>query len=184
MKKMLLSSALVAAISALSFAPAVLAATNTGTINITGKVVADSCQLSVNGTTNGTVALSTVTTAQLAASGNTAGFKTFTLALSGCDANATQANLSFNTGSNNDTTTGNLKNSTGTGLATNVEIQLLNGSTSGAPAINVGTNANAPTIALTSGSSSNVTLGAQYVATGAATAGSVNTAATVTFSYN
>lgn len=185
--KSLLSTALAAAIGTIALAPSAFAATtpNTGTINISGTVVSDSCVLAVDGTTNGTVQLPTVTTSQLASSGATAGFKTFTLTLSGCDANATQAVLSFNTGANNDSTTGNLKNATGGTYASGVEVQLLNGSTASSPVINVGSNNNAPTIALNNGSSNaSTTLGAQYYATGAAGAGLVSTAATVTFSYN
>ncbi|GAB2553291.1 fimbrial protein [Rhodanobacter koreensis] len=182
MNKTLLSAAF-ATLSALALAPTAQAAANTGTINITGKVVADTCQLNVNGTQNGTVTLPTVTTATLNTSvGTVAGATAFNLTLTSCDTSATSASLNFSTGANNDAATGNLKN-TGT-AGTNVEVQLLNGGTSGS-AINVASNANAPAnIALTSGSSGTIAMAAQYY-TKATTvvAGTVSTNATVTFSY-
>ena len=136
-----------------------------------------------NGSSNGTVTLPTVTTATLNTSvGTVAGATAFNLTLTSCDTSATSASLNFSTGANNDAATGNLKN-TGT-AGTNVEVQLLNGGTSGS-AINVASNANAPAnIALTSGSSGTIAMAAQYY-TKATTvvAGTVSTNATVTFSY-
>ncbi|BFI97347.1 MAG: hypothetical protein RSP_28570 [Rhodanobacter sp.] len=182
MNKTLLSTAFVATLGALALVPAAHAAANSGTIQINGKVVADTCKLNVNGTQNGTVTLPTVTTATLnAAAGTTAGATAFNLSLSGCDASATAASLNFTTGSNN-ASDGNLTN-TGTAGA-NVEVQLLNGGIGGS-VINVGTNANAPSnVALTSGASGNIAMAAQYYTKATSvTAGSVSTSATVTFSY-
>jgi major type 1 subunit fimbrin (pilin) len=182
MNKKLLSTALVATLGALAFVPAASAAGNTGTIQINGKVVADTCKLSVNGTQNGTVTLPTVTTATLnAAVGTTAGSTAFNLSLSGCDTTASTASLNFTTGSNN-ATDGNLSN-TGT-AGTNVEVQLLNGGTSGS-IINTTDNTNAPAnIALTSGSSGTIAMAARYYTKATSvSAGSVSTSATVTFSY-
>ncbi len=183
MNKTLLSAALLAGFGVAAFAPTAHAAANSGTINITGKVVADTCQLNVNGTQNGTVTLPTVTTATLNASvGTVAGATAFNLTLTSCDTSATSASLAFNTGANNDATTGNLKN-TGTAGA-NVQVQLLNGGTSGS-VINVASNANAPAnIALTTGSSGTIAMAAQYYTKATSVvAGTVSTNATVTFSY-
>ena len=182
MTKTLLSTALVAVLGTVAFLPAARAAANSGTINITGKVVADTCQLNVNGTKNGSVVLPTVTTATLnAAVGATAGATAFNLTLTNCDTTATSASLNFTTGTNN-AADGNLTN-TGT-AGSNVEVQLLNGGTGGS-VINVASNNNAPAnVALTSGSSSTIAMAAQYY-TKATTvvAGTVSTNATVTFSY-
>jgi major type 1 subunit fimbrin (pilin) len=177
MNKKLFSAALIATLGALAFVPAAGAATNTGTIQINGKVLQDTCTVTVNGSGN-TVTLTPVMASSLASSGAVAGATPFTLNLSNCDKNATQAQLSFTSGANN-ATDGNLTN---TGSAGNVEVQLLAGGTSGS-AINVKSNANAPAVALSSGTGS-TNLAAQYYATGAgATPGLVSTSASVTFTY-
>lgn len=183
MNKTLLSAALVATLGALAVVPAANAAPtpNTGTIQISGKVLQDTCTVTVNGGAGNTVTLTPVMASSLAAAGNVAGATPFTLNLSNCDKNATKAMLSFASGANNNSTDGNLKNSTSTGSAGNVEVQLLAGGTSGS-AINVSNDTNAPTIALSSGSGSTA-MAAQYYATGAATPGLVNTSASITFTY-
>ena len=136
MNKTLLATALVAVIAATAFAPTAQAA-NSGTITISGKVLSDTCTVSVN---NGsTVALPTVMTASLGTVGATAGTTPFTIALSGCDANTTSAAMSFS-GANIDAGTGNLKNTVAGG--SNVQVQLLNG----ASVINASSGTNAPTI--------------------------------------
>lgn len=169
------STAFVAALGALVFAPALLAATNSGTINITGKVVADTCSINVNGSGN-TVTLPTVTTSQFTAAGQAVGPKAFTLNLTGCDNTATSAQLSFKTGTAN-ATDGNLTNG---GTASGVEVQLL----AGGSVVNTKTDANAPAVALTAGAG-NTAMTAQYYSTAASVgAGSVTAAATVTFAYN
>lgn len=177
MNKMLLSAALAATLGAVTFVPTAQAATNTGTIQITGKVLQDTCTVAVNGGAGTTVTLTPVMTSNLAAANAVAGATAFTLNLSNCDANATSAKLSFQGGANN-AADGNLKNS---GTAGSVEVQLLAGGTSGS-VINVSTNANAPTVALTSGTGSTA-MAAQYFATAAASAGLVSTSASMTFTY-
>lgn len=173
MNKTLLATALVAVIAATAFAPTAQAA-NSGTITISGKVLSDTCTVSVN---NGaTVALPTVMTASLGTVGATAGTTPFTIALSGCDANTTSAAMSFS-GANIDAGTGNLKNTIAGG--SNVQVQLLNG----ASVINASSGTNAPTITVTSGSGS-VAMNARYVAaTAAATAGMVASTVSFTLSY-
>lgn len=173
MNKTLLATTLVAVIAAAAFAPTAQAA-NTGTITISGKVLADTCTIAVNG--GATVALPTVMTNSLSTVGSNAGSTPFTIALSGCDANTTSAAMSFS-GANIDAGTGNLKNTVTGG--SNVQVQLLNG----ASVINASTNANAPTITVTSGSGS-VAMNARYVAaTAAATAGMVASTVSFTLSY-
>ena len=111
MNKTLLATALVAVVATTAFAPTAQAA-NTGTITISGKVLADTCTVSING--GATVALPTVMTGAFAAVGDTAGTKPFTVNLSGCDSNTTTATMAFS-GSNIDAGTGNL-NSGGDGV--------------------------------------------------------------------
>ena len=173
MNKTLLATALVAVIAATAFAPTAQAA-NSGAINISGKVLSDTCTVNVNNGT--TVALPTVMTASMATVGSNAGSTAFTIGLSGCDTNTTSAAMTFS-GANIDAGTGNLKNTVAGG--SNVQVQLLNG----ASVINASSGTNAPVITLTSGSGS-VGMNARYVAaTAAATAGMVASTVSFTLSY-
>lgn len=177
MNKTLLSTALVATLGALAFVPAAQAA-STGIINITGKVIADTCTISVNSSATSTVTLPTVTTNALSTVGSTAGKIPFTIGLTGCDSNVSGALMSFS-GSNVDTSTGNLNNSLTTNNS-NVQVQLLNSS---GTAINTNSQANAPLIAVAN-SAGSTTMYAQYKATNAAaTAGLVSTSVNFTLTY-
>lgn len=177
-KKTLLSTALVAGLGFLAFAAAPAHAASTGTINFTGKVLADTCAISINGGPGTTVALPTVMTGAFTGIGSVAGTTSFTVGLSGCDTNTASAAMAFN-GSNIDTTSGNLNNTTTSG-GSNVQIQLLN---SADAVINANTQANAPTIAVSGGSGS-TTMKAQYIATAASTsAGLVTSSVGFTLTY-
>ncbi|HET6431367.1 fimbrial protein [Dyella sp.] len=174
--KTLLSTAMVAAFGVLASAP--IHAANSGTINITGKVLADTCTVSVNGNSGTTVALPTVMTAAFgSAAGTVAGATAFSVSLAGCDTNTTSAKMAFS-GANVDTSTGNLKNATSGG--SNVQIQLLNSSDA---AINTSTQAGAPTINVTSGNGSTA-MKAQYISTAATTTpGLVSSSVSFTLTY-
>jgi major type 1 subunit fimbrin (pilin) len=179
MKKTLLTAALLTAFGVAAIAPQAASAASTGTINFTGKVYKDTCVITVN---NGaTVTLPTVATSAFSTSSGVAlasSATNFTIALTACDNNLVSAATAFS-GTNVDTTTGNLKNSLTTNNS-NVEIELLNG----ASVINTNTNANAPTIALTSGAGS-VQLTAEYITTATATtAGLVQSSVGFTLTYN
>ena len=173
MQKLLLSSALVAVIGLI---PNAQAATS-GTINFTGTVVADSCQITVaGGNATGTVALPTVQTSQLATQGATAGDTPFDITLSGCDANLAGAQVAFS-GANVNTTNGNLDNAAVDG--SDVQIQLVN---AGA-VVNTADNSNAPTISVSNGAGS-VSLTARYYAVNAdTTPGRVSTSVNFTLTY-
>ncbi len=177
MNKTLLSAALVAVIAATAFAPTAQAA-NSGTINFSGKVLADTCTVAVNG--GSTVTLPTVMTAAFGSTaGTVAGATPFVIGLSGCDTNTTTAQLRFTAGTNVDASTGDLKNATTSGGA-NVQIQLLNSSDA---VINTSTNANAPDINVTAGAGS-TQLTAQYISTATATtAGLVTSTVGFTLTY-
>jgi major type 1 subunit fimbrin (pilin) len=172
MNKTLLSTALVAVMAAAAFAPTAQAAG--GTINISGKVLTDTCIVSVNG--GSTVVLPTVMSSTLNTVGAVAGATSFAVGLTGCDTNTTSATMAFS-GSNINSTTGNLNNTAA--LGSNVQVQLLNG----ASVINTSNNTNAPVIAVASGVGS-ASLKAQYIAaTAAATAGLVSTTVNFTLTY-
>ena len=177
MKKTLLSAILIASFSVAAFAPQSAQAANSGTITFSGRVLADTCTIAVNG--GATVTLPNVpTTAFGSTVGTTAGATPFTIALTGCDTNTTTANMAFTAGTNVDTATGNLKNATSGGA--NVQIQLLN---SASAVINTSTNANAPVIAVASGAGS-TSLTARYISTATATtAGLVTSTVGFTLTY-
>ncbi|MGB5939925.1 MAG: fimbrial protein [Rhodanobacter sp.] len=176
MNKILLPAALAVALTAAAFAPTAQAA-NSGTINISGKVINDTCTISVNGgSSTSSVTLPVVATGALNVAGATAGDTNFDIKLTGCDSNVTSARMAF-AGGNIDPN-GNL-NTSGAGQATNLQVRLL----SGALVINASSQANAPAIAVASGTGT-TTLTAQYYANGAAVgAGLVNTSVNFTLTY-
>lgn len=178
MTKTLLSAALIASLGFAALIPQNAQAASTGTINFTGKVLADTCAISVNGSGTSTVALPTVMTAAFgSAVGTTAGATPFSIALTGCDTNTASAKMAFN-GTNIDNATGNLKNATVGGA--NVQIELLDSTSA---VINTKTQANAPTIAVSSGAGS-TSLTAQYISTATATtAGLVTSSVGFTLTY-
>ncbi|MFA6229042.1 MAG: fimbrial protein [Rhodanobacter sp.] len=175
MKKTLLSAVMIASFGVAAFASMGARAASTGTINFSGRVLADTCTIAVN--SGATVILPQVSTTAFGAVGSVAGQSSpFSIALTGCDTNTKSAQMSF-TGTQIDSSTGNLKNSAASG--SDVEVQLL----SGAAVINTSTNANAPTIAVASGAGS-TSLTARYVATSAATtAGLVTSSVGFTLTY-
>ena len=178
MKKTLLSAVMIASFGIAALASLSVQAASSGTINFTGKVLADTCTINVNGSTTSTVALPTVMTAAFGSTaGTVAGATPFTIALTGCDPNTTSAKMAFS-GTQVDSGTGNLKNATTGG--SNVEIQLLNSSSA---AINTSSQANAPTIAVAN-SSGSTSLTAQYISTASATtAGLVTSFVGFTLTY-
>jgi major type 1 subunit fimbrin (pilin) len=171
MNKTLLSTALVAVVAAIGFAPTAQAAG--GTITISGKVLSDTCVVAVNG--GSTVALPTVMTADLNTVGAVAGAINFTVGLTGCDTNTASATMAFSGANIN--ANGNLDNTAVSG--SNVQVQLL----SGASVIDTSDNTNAPVISVANGIGS-TTMTAQYVAaTAAATPGLVSSSVDFTLTY-
>lgn len=140
------------------------------TITFQGEVTAQTCSVDVNGTADSPIVLlPTASTSDLAASGETAGQTTFNLGVSGCTASTTSTNIStVFIGNNVNSTSGNLNN---TGTATNVEVQVLDPSST---AINFNSTYTGSDITLAaSETSASATYYAQYYATGASTAGTV-----------
>ncbi|MET3928192.1 type 1 fimbrial protein [Lysobacter soli] len=169
MKKILLVA--VAAAGLVSVAPAFAV---DGTITINGAVTGTTCTIANNG--NVTVTLPSVSTTSLTANGAVAGQKAFALNLSGCAA-STKATAYFEPGANIDPATGNLRNATGAGNATNVQVQLYNSDLS---AINLFSN-NAKQVTI--GTAGPMNFYAGYYATGQATAGTVATSVIYTMTY-
>ena len=158
-----------------------------GTIYFEGEITAQTCTIDVDGTVTpaaATVTLPTVPTSTLATAGQTAGQKNFVIGLKNCTGPATSAAAFFENGATVDLASGNLKTTTGTGQATNVQLQLVDGSNGAV--INAGnTNQNTRTtkVALDASGNANLPYAVQYYATGATTAGEANSSVTYSINY-
>ncbi|MEQ4530796.1 MAG: fimbrial protein [Mixta sp.] len=168
----LLFSSLLAAQSAM--------AVSNNTISFQGEVTDETCSVAVNG--NGStpvILLPTVSKSALIASGDTAGQVTFDIGLTGCTGGATETTMSTVFVGNQVTSNGNLGN---TGTAKNVEVQILD--TAG-KAINLtnGFTGSGDLKLAAAAKSTSATYTAQYYATAAATAGTVNATLQYAVSY-
>ena len=162
-----------------------------GTMTFTGTITDTTC--SINGMASGTpadvaVTLPTVSASTLASAGSVAGTSSPTqmvLALTGCSGTATKAVATFENGPTVDQTTGNLSNQTaaGSGGAKNVQVRLLNASLLPIDITTGSNNDIANNGTAISGGTGNLKYFAQYYATGAATAGAVNTSVQYTMQY-
>lgn len=148
-------------------------------------VTTPSCTLTT-GSQNIAVTLPGVPASSLSTAGQVGGRTGFSIAVTGCPSSVSSITTYFY-GGNVDTATGNLLNK---GSATNVEVQLLNGSGGSASALSVidlrGAQATAQNSSVFNVSGGNAALNyyAQYIASGgAATAGSVSTSVTFTIAY-
>lgn len=133
MKKLAIAVSLATVLGSVNLAQAV----STGTITFNGKLTANTCDVSVNGQgANATVVLPTVGTNQLDAAGKTAGRTNFNMALTNCSGTLTTASAYFEAGPTVDLVNGRLNNTTGT--ATDVSLQLRDGSNAAQDVIKVG----------------------------------------------
>ncbi|HDP7990023.1 F17 fimbrial protein [Escherichia coli] len=155
-----------------------------GTINFTGKVVAQTCSVS-SGSKNLTVTLPTVSEASLAAATNTAGLTPFTIELTGCNASAASGAQNvkayFEPNATTDYDTGNLNIAASS--ANNVQIQLLNAD--GVTPIKLGQDATGQSVTAVQIDNAAMKLryNAQYYATAQATAGDVSATVNYTIVY-
>jgi major type 1 subunit fimbrin (pilin) len=201
MKKTLLSAALVAVMGVVAFAPQSAKAAD-GTITFNGLITAASCTITGGGAATGTgnvsVTLPTVSATALQAAGSTAGDTKFSLVLSGGAActNGQTASLWVETTQTPalDTTSGALKNQTGS--ATAVEVRMVNPANNQPIKLGVnGAYANGATVVASSnqpaatitGNTATLSYMAQYLnptTAGAVTAGTVATYLTYSMAYN
>lgn len=149
-----------------------------GTIDIKGSISADTCTVSGGGTGGDvTVTLDKASAGTLAASGQASGFKSFSIALSGCTGTG-DVKAGFEPGANTDLGSGRL-NLVGSDKAANVQLQLRNADNS---EIKVGDSNSVKGATITSGSATlNYLVG--YYATGAAGVGSANSSVTYSIVY-
>jgi major type 1 subunit fimbrin (pilin) len=173
-------------ISALIVAGAAMAsqfaAAADGTITFNGNITAQTCTINGNGSgaKDFTVTLPTVSSSSLATAGQTAGRTPFSIALTNCTPATGNVHTYFEPGPTTDTTTGHLI--LNAGGATNVQIGLQNGDFTDIKAGAADASQNSKAVAITTGSAT-LPYYAQYVATGAATAGAANSSVMYTLSY-
>ena len=156
-----------------------------GTITINGLVTDKTCTVNAGTTKDFTVTLPTVSQSVLAAKGNTAGRTPFTINLTGCTASSKVATY-FEPGATVDFTTGHLNNATGTGTATNVQVQLLGSNNAVIPVLAAGAGGvqtNSQLVDVSGAGSADLNYYAQYYATDASTPGSVATSVKYTIIY-
>lgn len=187
----LLATALAVACGALALAPVAKAA-DSGTITFNGQVVTNTCNVN-GGTSSFTVTLPNVQTSALTTNGvgaYGASATAFTLNLTGCPVYATaiKVGAQFYSATNADATVlGGLKNTSGTGYATGVDVQLLDNTNT---AFTIGTaaptgNANVTDqVAVSNSGTATLNYKAQYyVANAAPTAGTVSTSVQYVINY-
>jgi len=155
-----------------------------GTINITGSIVGTTCTVTGNDTgSNVKVQLPTIAASNLAAANQVSGTTPFSIGLSGCKngaANATGAvKAYFETGPNVDLATGRLK-VTGTGTATNVQLELLNDNGS---SIKIGDSSTITGTTFDTEGKATLNYRVQYHATGVVVGGSANSSVTYSLNY-
>ncbi|WP_180176739.1 MULTISPECIES: fimbrial protein [unclassified Acinetobacter] len=149
-------------------------AATSGTITFTGQVVADTCDIFVNGGPGTTVTLPTVQKNTLAVSGNRVGQTDFTLNIMGCGAAVDARGITLTLTPNSyDTTNNDFLANTATGAAPNVAIELSTGEGVSTSAIAFGGAPYVTQPTISSGAAS-LDFSASYVATGVADAGAVS----------
>lgn len=184
-----LASALAVTCGALTLAPAAHAVTSpSGTITFQGRVVANSCVITVTGgatspaggAASGLVTLPTVYTTDFSGAGSFTGATPFTISLTGCDSSFTSAQTLWNAGTNLSATGGRLKNTSGS----NVDVQLLNGSGTAMDLSQATAAAQGSQSVSFSSGAATLNYSARYYATAASTtAGAVNTSVQFTMIY-
>ncbi|WP_337264252.1 MULTISPECIES: fimbrial protein [unclassified Serratia (in: enterobacteria)] len=169
MKKLTLIASLIAACGSVGLAQAA----STGTITFNGELTASTCDVIVDGkAADATIILPTVGINQLNAAAKTAGRTGFIMALNNCTGTLKTASAFFEAGASVDQVTGRLKS---TGTATNVALQLLDGSKASPAVIQAGNQnqrTNTQFVSVATGSA-NLPYAVEYYANGATTAGTV-----------
>lgn len=172
--------ALIAALSVVGIANAHAA---DGTITINGLVTDKTCDIVTPAGKDFTVTLPTVSKQTLAAAGNVAGRTPFQIKLANCSEG--KVATYFEPGATVDFNTGRLLNQDATG-AKNVNVQLLGSNNQVIPVLAAGANgaqANSQWVDVAKAGSADLNYYAEYYATGASTAGKVNTSVQYTIIY-
>jgi major type 1 subunit fimbrin (pilin) len=155
-----------------------------GTITINGQVTAQTCTINGNGSgsNNFTVTLPTVSASALATAGQKAGATPVNIALTACTPASGNVHTYFEPGPTVDTATGNLI--VATGGAQNVEIGFANAADLSQIVLGAAdASQNSQSTAIGTDGTATLKYYAQYVATGAATAGAANSTVMYTLVY-
>ena len=171
MKKIILSSLL-----AVAAAAPIASQAADGTITFNGNITSQTCTIN-GGTGDVTVTMPKISTSALNGAGQKAGtdLQSIKLNLTACSPATGAVRAFFEGGSTVNLTTHHLKNATGAGRATLVEVAVLN--TDGSDVI-LGAGFGAQNVAyvpISAAGTAQLVYGSQYVATGVATQGTVNT---------
>lgn len=151
-----------------------------GEVQITGNITTNTCDISTGILGVHTVTLPTVMASALSGAGETAGRTPFTVELINCSPDSGDVALYFELGANTDMATGRLSN---TGTATGVQVRLLNGDMTPIELHKLNAFAqNSKSVSIASGSAT-LNYFAEYYATGAAVAGTVNTSTFFSIDY-
>ncbi|WP_163122596.1 fimbrial protein [Acinetobacter portensis] len=169
--------------SALSLALPI-AATAAPTVTFQGEVTDQTCKATINGQTDSTVLLPTVSSTELSATGMTTGLTPFSISVQDCQVDTADVEISTKFLGHNVTTTGNLGNIATSNPAGNVSIQLTADATGAAPVTLNGVTSVDGLVLKAGQTSATHQFGAQYYAEDAATAGAVTAVAEYTLSYN
>ncbi len=153
-----------------------------GTITIQGQVTDASCMIAVDGGTgDSTITLPAVSKSALAVPGDTAGATKFTMQLSGCPSSGS-VRAAF-APLNVDPATGYLQNTATVSPASNVQIQVLDGTVTPIDLRDNTGNEYVPFVDQGGAGVADLHYAARYVATGVATAGQVDTQLVYTLDY-
>jgi major type 1 subunit fimbrin (pilin) len=181
MKKVAIAVSIAALFGAVNMANAA----STGTITFNGELTANTCDVKVNNqNVDGTVTLPTISANQLTLAGNTSGLTGFTVELENCSGAALNgASVFFQAGGGVDQDSGRLNNIGGT--ASNVQLQLRDGSSSSQAVIKAGDTSQVLDTTYVDISATHAILPylVEYYATDATTPGTVITSAVYSIQY-
>ncbi|MFC0226146.1 fimbrial protein [Serratia aquatilis] len=180
MKKLTMIASLVAACGFAGLAQAA----STGVITFNGELTANTCDVVVDGqTADALVKLPIIGINQLTAATKTAGRTGFNMALKNCAGTLKTASAFFEAGASVDLASGRLKNMTGT--ATNVDLQLRDGSSAGETVIVAGNQSQrtSTTYVNVESGTANLPYSVEYYAKGATTAGTVVSSVVYSIQY-
>ncbi|WP_342754205.1 fimbrial protein [Pantoea sp. MBD-2R] len=188
MKKLLITASVLAAFAGMN-----AQAASTGTITFNGELTATTCDVVVdNQAADATIQLPTLGINQLATAGSTAGETSFNMALTNCAGTLTTASAFFENGLTVDTD-GRLKNTAtdtaatddtpATTAATNVSLELLNGTTGDVIVAGNDSQVDANSYVSIATGSAVLPYSVRYYATGATTAGLVGSNVVYSIQY-
>ena len=153
-----------------------------GEINITGKITANTCDITSGTAGKQAVTLPTIMANSLQSAGATAGRTPFTITLANCTPDSGKVALYFEPGAGTDMTTGKLKN-TAASAAGNVQVALLNADLSDIALDQPQGSQNSQWVDITTGSADLSYFAEYYTQAGSATAGDVKADTYFTLTY-